>query len=135
MPKRKPAEKNVGEIPIWSWVLASLGLALVAGSAGFLLYEAFAGDTSPPDLVIEAGDAVPGDGGYLVPIRVINRGGLAAAGVEVEGVLQSGNVTEETSSTTIDYVPAGSEREAGLLFRKDPREFKIEVQAKGFLYP
>jgi hypothetical protein len=43
----------------WSWLVAAVGLVLVVGSAGFMLYQAFAGDSSPPELVIETDAVVP----------------------------------------------------------------------------
>jgi len=131
--------KQIGEqadkIPSWSWVAAAVGLALVAGSAGFMLFRALAGDPSPPDLVIETEAVVPNGSSYLVPIRVANRGGSAAAGLTVEGVLMEGTVTVETSAITMDYVPSSSQRKARLFFSRDPRKFDLQVRAKGYEQP
>ena len=124
-----------GDIPGWSWIFAAVGLALVVGTAGFMLYRALAGDSSPPELVLET-EAVSSSGhGYLVQIRVTNRGGSVAAGLMVEGTLREGNATVETSTITISYVPSGSQRKAGLFFSRDPRKFSLQVRAKGYEQP
>lgn len=134
MTEQVPGEK-AGDIPGWSWIVAAAGLVLVAGSAGFMLYRAFAGDASPPALVIEANAVVPSGGGYLVPIRVTNRGGSVAAALTVEGVLKDGLATVEASAITMGYVPVGSRRKAGLIFSRDPRKFELQVRAKGYEQP
>lgn len=132
---RRKSGKKVGDIPRWSWIAAGVGLALVLGSAGFMFYQGFTGDSSPPDLVIETGKVIPRGDRYLVPITVTNRGESAAAGLVLEGVLKAGGETIETSGITIDYVPSSSERKAGLFFSMDPRKFDLQVQARGFTQP
>ncbi len=134
MTDQKRSEK-AADVPRWSWLVAAAGLVLVAGSSGFMLYRAFAAESSPPALVIETDAVVPSGDGYLVPIRVTNRGGSAAAALVVEGVLRDGTVTVETSAITIAYVPSGSERRAGLIFSTDPRKFAVQVRAKGYQQP
>lgn len=134
MAERSRSEK-AGGIPAWSWLVAIVGLALVAGSAGFMLYRVFAGDASPPQFVIDADEVVAHESGYLVPIRVTNRGGSTAAALVVEGVLKEDSTTMEASTVTIGYVPAGSQRRAGLVFARDPRKFELQIRAKGFEQP
>ena len=41
----------------------------------------------------------------------------------------------EISETTIDYVPAGSQREAGLFFIRNPQEFDLQLRAKSYVEP
>jgi len=129
---RKP---KGNDFPTWSWIVAALGLVLVVGSSGFLLYQAFAGDTSPPELVIETDAIMPSGRSYLALIRVTNRGGSAAAGLIIEGVLKDGPATVEASAISLDYVPSGSQRRAGLIFSRDPRRFDLQIQAKGYAEP
>ena len=86
-------------------------------------------------LDIETGEIVNNAGGYLVPIEVTNLGGEVAAGLLVEGVLLDGDTVVETSSATFDYVPVGSLRHGGLIFREDPRAYELEVQARGYALP
>lgn len=126
---------ETADIPSWSWVVAALGLMLVVGSAGFMLYRALAGDSSPPDFAIETVAVLPRGSNYLVQIRVANRGESVAAALVVEGELKEGAATVETSGITIGYVPAGSWRRAGLIFSRDPRKYDLQIQAKGYEQP
>jgi uncharacterized protein (TIGR02588 family) len=130
----KRGEKTA-EIPNWSWLVAALGFVLVAGSSSFMLYQAVAAESSPPAIAIEMDAAGPSGDGYLIPIRVMNRGGSAAAALVIEGVLREGTATVETSTITIQYVPSGSQREAGLIFSKDPSRFAVQIRAKGYEHP
>jgi uncharacterized protein (TIGR02588 family) len=134
MADRSDREKT-GDISKWSWLVAALGLVLVVGSAGFMLYRAFAGDSSPPDLVIETDSVVSTGAGYLVQVWVTNRGGSAAAGLIVEGVLKQRTATVEASVVAMAYVPAGSQRRAGLIFSRDPRRFDLQIRPKGYEQP
>jgi uncharacterized protein (TIGR02588 family) len=121
--------------PPWEWAVALLGLVLVLGSIGFLAYQVVAGDDSPPDVLIRADAILPVKSGYLVQIRAVNQGGSTAAELRIEGTLrgESGNV--ETSETVIDYVPAHSHRKGGLFFTQDPRQFTLQLRAKGYAEP
>lgn len=128
--------KTADAIPVWSWLAAAVGMVLVLASTGFLLYEALAGDSSPPEFVIEETDpVVPSGTGHLVRFRVVNRGGSPAAGLMVEGTLEEGATTVETSSLTIDYVPSHSARQGGLFFSEDPRKFDLKIRALGYMQP
>ena len=44
---------KIKDAPLWMWGIALLGLALVLGSIVFVLYEAAAGDSSPPDVMVQ----------------------------------------------------------------------------------
>ena len=131
----KREAKEAAGIPSWSWVGAAVGVTLALGSAGFMLLNAFSNDSSLPEIRIETDSIVRNQGGFLVPIRVINAGESVAAGLLVEGVLEERGVTVETSTITLDYVPASSERRAGLIFKRDPRALDLRVQAKGYVEP
>lgn len=117
------------------WGIALVGLALVAGSIGFMLYQALAGDSSPPDVTVHADSILPTRSGYLVKFRAVNEGGSTAEGLTVEGALMSGAEIVESSNTVIEYVPAHSEREGGLFFTSDPRQYELRLRAKGYEKP
>src|SRR5687767_5251870 len=117
------------------WGIALLGLALVLGSIVFMLYEATAGDSSPPDVSVRVDSILPARNGFLVEIRVVNEGGSTAEGLTVEGELRNGTESVEISNTTIEYVPSHSEREGGLFFTLDPRQYELQLRAKGYEKP
>ena len=134
----REAEKDQGklkEAPLWMWGIALLGLALVLGSIVFMLYEAAAGDSSPPDVTVQLDSIRPTQNGFLIEFRAINQGGTTAAGLTVEGELRKGTESVETSNTTIEYVPSHSERRGGLFFKSDPRQYELQLRAKGYEKP
>ena len=128
-------QEKLDEAPIWMWGIGLLGLVLILGSIGFALYEAAVGDSSPPDVTVQVAGIVPAQNGFLVEIRVVNNGGETAAGLTVEGELRNGTEIVETSNITIEYVPSRSERQGGLFFTLDPREYDLRLRAKGYETP
>lgn len=132
------AGKDQGKLraaPLWMWGIAVLGLVLVLGSIGFMLYEAAAGDSSPPDVTVRVDSIRPTQNGFLIEFRAINEGGTTAQGLTVEGELRSGTDSVEISNTTIEYVPSHSERAGGLFFKSDPRQYELQMRAKGYEKP
>ena len=127
--------KKIREAPWWMWCIALLGLTLVTGSIAFMLYQAVAGDSSPPDITVHVDATVQIRNGYLVRFRAVNEGGSTAEGVTIEGVLRNGSEVMETSNTVLEYVPAHSEREGGLFFTSDPRQHQLQLRSKGYENP
>jgi uncharacterized protein (TIGR02588 family) len=123
------------DAPPWMWGIGLLGLALVLGSIAFVLYEAAAGDSSPPDVTVRVDSILPTRNGYLVEFRAVNEGGSTAEGLTVEGELRNGAESVEASDTTIEYVPSHSERGGGLFFTSDPRQYELRLRAKGYEKP
>lgn len=122
--------------PPLEWAMAVVGLILVAATIGFLIYQAFAGKRSPPDITVRADSITTVRDGYLVRFRATNHGELTAAAVTVEGELkdQTGG-SVETSSAAVRYAPSGSEVTGGIYFSRDPREFDLQLRAKGYEEP
>jgi uncharacterized protein (TIGR02588 family) len=46
-----------------------------------------------------------------------------------------GGTNVETSLVTVDYVAAGSRRDAALFFSNDPRQGELTVRAKRYVEP
>ena len=128
-------QRNLKDTPWWLWIIASLGLVLVAGSIVFMLHEAVAGDASPPDIKVHVEATEQTRNGYLVKFRAVNEGGSTAEGLTVEGVLRNGTEVLEVSDTILEWVPAHSEREGGLFFTSDPRQYQFQLRAKGYENP
>jgi uncharacterized protein (TIGR02588 family) len=128
-------QKKIKDAPWWMWGIALLGSALVAGSVAFMLYEAVAGDSSPPDVTLHVDATLQIRNGYLVKFRAVNEGGSTAEGLTIEGVLRNGTDILETSNTVLEYVPAHSERDGGLFFTSDPRQYQLQLRAKGYENP
>ncbi|MDQ3057827.1 MAG: hypothetical protein M3Q96_08890 [Pseudomonadota bacterium] len=133
----KQASKTSGKrqrIPAWEWVVAAMGASLVACLLAFMGYRAMRGDTQVPDFQIGVQEIQSVNGGYVVALDIRNTGG-GAANVAIEGTLSDGGNTIESSGVTVDYVPADSRREAGLMFTQDPSRHRLQLRATGYESP
>ena len=131
----KQEHRRESDTSIPEWVVASVGLILVAGAVGFLLYRAVTQNSSPPDVRVQMESVVPLHGGYLVKIKVINDGDVTAEGVVVEGELKKGEGQVELSHTEINYAPARAEKQGGLFFSHDPRRGELRLRVLGYEEP
>jgi uncharacterized protein (TIGR02588 family) len=135
--KSKGNEKQPpgAEIPALEWIVGSLGLVIVVLAVGVLLYEAFAGDKSPPDVKLTVQTTTQLRNGYLVKVRAENQGGEPAARVRITAELMGKKQVLESRETQFEYLPPHSTREAGVFFSTDPREGEVRLQAQGYEEP
>lgn len=136
--KSENKEKNQGrqrETPVWEWIIAAFGLILVVAATGTTLYRAVTEESTPPILEFSVEAIVPTANGYLVEFRVKNTGNQTAAGLAIEGELKRGEESVETSTATLAYAPANSQREGGLFFTKNPSDFELNIRASGYEKP
>lgn len=132
----RPSGKNAkADIPALEWVVGGVGLAIVVAVISVLLYEAVAGDKSPPDVKLTAGAAVPLQHGYLVKVSAENVGGEPAARVSVTAELWDQSSLLEASETQFEHLPPQSTRKAGVFFQRDPRAKEIRLHARGYEVP
>lgn len=124
-----------GEPPFWERVVAFLGLLLVLGSLGYLLYQGIWGSHTPPDIVVEPHGILDSGEDYLVRFKARNLGGKTAAEVKITGTLSRNGRQIEQREVTIDYVPAGSEQQGGFFFNSDPRQSQLEFRVSGYREP
>jgi uncharacterized protein (TIGR02588 family) len=120
---------------MWEWIVAAIGVLIVAGVLGFLLYEALGGNRLPPDVRLSIDSVARSGSGYLVTMTATNEGGLTAEGVIIEGQLEDRGRALERSQTTIEYLPSRSRKKAGLFFTRDPARFELVVRALGYEEP
>jgi uncharacterized protein (TIGR02588 family) len=66
---------------------------------------------------------------------VNNQGGSTAAQIPVQGELRAPGGRDEMAEIVFDYVPDGSRRRGGLIFRADPRQGQLTVRALGYREP
>ena len=122
--------------PLLEWTSAAVGAVLAIGILVFIAIEALDSSATKPPLLEVRPTAVAGAGGfYVVEVTVANRSGQTAAAVEIEGELMQGGNPVETSNATVSYVPGHSERNAGLIFSRDPRAHQLQVRATGYEQP
>ncbi len=138
-PRRKPtgskpaAPPPRGGTPWLEWAAAAVGLVLILGCVGVIGREALTRKKGPPEISVRVEKVTETPTGYVVDVVAANTGGETAAQVVIEGELIAG--TPEWREATIDYLPAGSERRAGLVFGADPRTHGLKLRAKGFIEP
>ncbi len=133
--ENKEIRERPKQTPVWEWIIAAVGLILVVAALGTTLYRAVTEESTPPILEISVEAIQPNANGYLVKFRVKNTGNQTASGLTIEGELKRGEESAETSSATLAYAPANSQREGGLFFSKNPNEYKLEIRAKGYEKP
>jgi uncharacterized protein (TIGR02588 family) len=132
MTQRKKAAAHGSTQTYW---LAAVGMVFVLGSFAMLLRDSFTGGRPVAEVSVRVDEIAPSAQGFLVSLKIENSGKGTAAALNVEGVLRRGGTEVETSLVTVDYVAAGSERDAALLFSADPRQGELTVRAKGYMEP
>jgi uncharacterized protein (TIGR02588 family) len=118
----------------WEWIAASLSAAVVCAAIVVLLLHARRART-PPDLAVVVDSIATESAGFLVRFTVSNHGNTSAAEVPVHGELHRADGQDETAEVTFDFVPDGSKRQGGLMFRSDPRQGRLSVYAAGYREP
>jgi uncharacterized protein (TIGR02588 family) len=118
----------------WEWAAAAVSAAIVAAAVVTLLLHARR-ERTPPDLTVAIDSIESVTAGFLVRFTVDNRGNTTAAQVPVHGELRGAGGREETAEIVFDYVPDGSRRRGGLMFRADPRLGQLTLHATGYREP
>lgn len=139
---QEPAKKKGGqgqpgpETPLWEKLAGLVGLLLVVGVLGYLVYEGVR-PRSEAAIVTAVESITPQAGGYLVTFTASNTGRQTAASVLVEGALYDAAGAEpvESAEMTFDYLPDQSDRSGALVFERDPRQYDLRLQVKGFMDP
>lgn len=117
------------------WIVFAVSLVLVAGTVGFLAWDALQGEGSPAALSVEVGRPEPRGGAWAVPVTVRNRGDETAEGVKVEVTLESPGAPPEVADFEAAFVPRRSKREGWVTFRTDPSRGRLSGRATGYETP
>lgn len=133
--KSRPANPAPVATPLLEWISAAIGLVLTVGVIAVIGWETLNADDSPPAIVVERMAATRTPAGYVLEVKVTNRGGSPAAQVAIEGELTPAGGAPETAEATFDYVPDHSTRTGGLFFQTDPGAGALKLTAKGYVSP
>lgn len=118
------------------WVAGALGALIAIAMLVILSVEAIeTNGQKVPALSVQPSSIAQGGGSYVVEVKVSNASSTTAAAVEVEGVLMDGARTVESSRLSLSYVPGHSERDGGLIFSRDPRQYQLQLRATGYERP
>lgn len=117
------------------WISAAVGAVITSALVGLILLESLGSSAATPIVSIKPISMVHEGTSYVMQIEVSNQSGATAAALTVEGQLMRGSQSIETSSATLSYLPGNSTRKAGLIFSRDPRQFKLELRATGYEAP
>jgi uncharacterized protein (TIGR02588 family) len=131
---RKKRQHTHGN-PVSERVAAAVGLVLLVGAVGYIIYDAWRSDQSPPAFVVSIESVEPVASGYRVQFRAQNVGATAAKGVTIEARSASSRDTAEVSHTTLDYLPGGATRRGALFFRSEVRAQTLLIRALGYEEP
>jgi len=105
--KQKAGKKGVSRLQC---ACALAGLVITLCAAAVLARAAFSAP-SPPALTITSEAVRRSSYGWVVEVVVANRGDLTAAAVDIEG-----QVGDERSGASLDYVPGHGGKKASLVF-------------------
>lgn len=123
--------RPVPQRPFIEWIVGTLSAALVAGLAGYLLYEAAFGDVRPPDLRVTIENVEPVDGGTQARIVVRNHGDRAASGVTVRAT----GLRDDTRQIEFDYVAGHSVRYGAIILPQQISASDLRIEIGGYVEP
>lgn len=121
--------------PPWEWAVAFLGLALLLAMIGYMAFFALAHEGGVPVVSADQVRVERAGDGWVVRFRVRNDGAVTAASLRVVAELRQGTAVVETGEVTIDYLPAFSERQAGLILRRDPDGHDLRIVPSSYTEP
>lgn len=133
---RQVRRKRQSGPPLLEWISAAFGTLALLTLVTLIAVDALrTSGKEPPVLAVAPVAVTRANGSYVVEVEVRNLSPATAAAVEIEGKLERGGSEEASAATTLAYVPGRSKRSAGLIFDRDPRQYRLSVQATGYEEP
>ena len=125
------AKKNALE-----WTVFGVSAVIIAATVALLVHDAITSKgKSRPDLRVTTGEITPRSGGYAVSVVVANVGDATAEQALIQIALRSGEEVVETAELIIAFVPRKSQREASVVFRRDPACCKVVAHTIAYETP
>lgn len=128
-------DQQKSEIPVLEWAFATVGVIIVVGVLAFNIVQALNDRETPPDIQVNAAEAIRTTRGYVLPIEAVNVGGESAAALMIAGQLRTPEGDVETSEVTFDYVAPHSSKKGGLFFEHDPKAYELKLRVLGYQEP
>ncbi|MBA3470036.1 MAG: hypothetical protein H0T53_10365 [Herpetosiphonaceae bacterium] len=108
------------------WLSLVISLLLLATVVGIIIFLWITPSDEAVQFSVQTAQAREVDGVFYLPVTVRNAGDSTAGQVLLEGSLMVDG-QEEAPTTTLDFVPGHSEREATLIFSADPAQAEIRI--------
>lgn len=131
----RPDARDSSPPPAAEWVAAAIGLLLVLGVTGSLVRDALRRPARPPDVTVTVDTVARGRGGWLVAFEARNAGDASVADLAVRATLTTAAGDTLVRDARIDYLPARSRRDGGVVFPVEPRAGTLRLEALGFQEP
>ncbi|MGE4239970.1 hypothetical protein [Ramlibacter sp.] len=122
--------------PLTEWIVAGIGLLLVASCIAFLLLHARGADDAVPQPVAAVDGVQASGGGFVARVSVKNDGPAPAARLKLKLTVEGEPGAEpEEREVELQYLPGGSKREAGVFLANDPRSKRVTVEMLSYERP
>lgn len=122
--------------PHWiEWLTGLISAGLIAGMLGWVGWEAFTRNATPPDLSIAVLVTEKASAGHRVTFDVYNTATTTAAAVTIIGRLVEGDRVIEETHVIFDYVAAESKSTGAILFKNDPAGRTVDIRPAGYTDP
>ena len=122
--------------PHWiEWLTGLFSTILIAGMLGWIGWEAFTREATPPDLSVIVLTTERTGSGHRVAFDIANSATTTAAAVTVVGRLLEGDTVIEENHVVFDYVAAESKSRGAILFSNDPAGRQVDIHAAGYTDP
>jgi uncharacterized protein (TIGR02588 family) len=111
------------------WVVFGIGLLLITGVFGFLVYDALTLGDAPPTMAIQVGQPEQQGQHVIVPVTVTNQGDQPAEGVVIE-VIYEGAQEQQQAQFEIAFLPRSATGEGWASFQTasaESSQFKARV--------
>ncbi len=136
MTKSEQGRHRERQDPHWiEWLTGIVSALLVAAMLGWLTWEAFTRQATPPDLVVTVLTTEKTTAGHRVAFDIYNTATTTAAAVTVIGRLTDGDRVIEENDVTFDYVAAESKSNGAILFQNDPAGHTVDIHPAGYTDP
>lgn len=128
----RPVEQGTSVV---EWAAAAVGAVLFVAMIGYLALLGFQDVDGVPQIDLASSSPIRQGTHYLVEFTATNQGKATALSVTVEATLHDGEKEVERRETTIDYLPPQSSRSGGFIFRRDPAQLQLRLNASSYLHP
>lgn len=122
--------------PHWiEWLTGIVSAILIVTMLGWVGWEAFTREATPPDLSVTVLTTEKTRAGYRVSFDIYNTATTTAAAVTVVGRLTDGARVVEENHVIFDYVAAESKATGAILFDNDPSGRTVAIRPAGYTDP